>query len=128
MKPLVAEVTLHWLLGRIDPEDCAGSGGKVGGQAGCRTGGGCDVGGESGDSRGVDHLLQAYLRLHLNSNHSTATHTESLGMFFQGANLACWTVDGGMNFVYMFLNDWHRLPAQWAVDHPLKVIGRLSLV
>ena len=54
MKPLMAEVTLDWLLGRIYPEDSVGEGG----QAGDDTGGGCQVGGDSGDSAAGHHLLQ----------------------------------------------------------------------
>ena len=91
MKPLVAEVTLHWLLGGIYPEESGG--------AGDGTGGGGEVGGDSdsGDWTGADDLLQTELCLHLNSNNSAAAHTDRLGLLLQGADLACWTEDGGVN-------------------------------
>ena len=49
MKPLVAEVTLDWLLRRIYLEDSAGAGGQA------RDGTGCC----NGNCTGADHLLQA---------------------------------------------------------------------
>ena len=113
MEPLMTQIALYRLLGRIYPEDRGGSRGHAGDNAG----GGCEVGGDSGDRTGSHHLLQAQLCLHLNSNDSPAANTESLGLFLQGANLACWTVDRGVNLVHMFLNDGHRLPAQWTIDH-----------
>ena len=79
MKPLMAEITLHWLLGRIYPEDSVGEGGLAGDNAG----GGRQVAGDSGDSAAAQHLLQAQLCLHLDSNDSPAADTESLGLFLQ---------------------------------------------
>ena len=85
MKPLVAEVALHRLLGRVYPEDSAGTGGQVGGDSGSR---GWSI---------ADDLLQTKLCLHLDPNNSLAAHTDRLWLLLQGADLACWTVNRGVN-------------------------------